>query len=65
MVLIAADNPQVEHSLRRIVALSEAAGAEFSDELILKSRDGYLSVEAPPESAGGCVTPDHGPWSRR
>jgi hypothetical protein len=52
MVLIAADNLQVERSLRKIVALSEEAGAEFSDDLVLKSVDGYLSVEAPPESAG-------------
>jgi hypothetical protein len=52
MVLIAADSLQVEHSLRKIVALSEEAGAEFSDDLVLKSVDGYLSVEAPPESAG-------------
>src|SRR3984893_268444 len=52
MVLIAADNLQAERSLRKIVALSEKAGAEFSDDLVLKSLDGDLSVEAPPESAG-------------
>jgi hypothetical protein len=52
MVSIAADNLQVERSLRKIVALSEKAGAEFSDDLVLKSVNGYLSVEAPPESAG-------------
>jgi hypothetical protein len=52
MVLIAADSLQVERSLRKIVALSEKAGAEFSDDLVLKSVDGDLSVEAPPESAG-------------
>ena len=52
MVLIAADSLQVERSLRKIVALSEKAGAEFSDDLVLKSVDGYLSVEAPAESAG-------------
>ena len=52
MVLIAADSLQVERSLRKIVALSEEAGAEFSDDLVLKSLDGDLSVEAPAESAG-------------
>jgi len=52
MVLIAADNLQVERSLKKIVALSKEAGAEFSGDLVLKSVDGYLSVEAPPESAG-------------
>src|SRR5258707_7266651 len=52
MVLIAADSLQVERSLQKIVALSEKAGAEFSDDLVLKSVNGYLSVEAPPESAG-------------
>jgi hypothetical protein len=52
MVSIAADNLQVERSLRKIVALSKESGAEFSDDLVLKSVNGYLSVEAPPESAG-------------
>jgi hypothetical protein len=52
MTFIIADDLLVQRSLEKIVALSEAAGAEFSDELVLKSLDGYLSVEAPPESAG-------------
>jgi hypothetical protein len=52
MVLISADKAQVERSLRRVVALSEKFGAEFSDDLTLKCVDGFLSVEAPPETAG-------------
>jgi hypothetical protein len=52
MVLINADKTQVERSLRMIVALSEKFGAEFSEDLTLKCEDGFLSVEAPSETAG-------------
>src|ERR1700756_5944949 len=52
MVLISADKAQGGSSRRRVVALSEKFGAEFSDDLTVKCVDGFLSVEAPPETAG-------------
>jgi hypothetical protein len=52
MVSVLADNLEIERCLRRIMALSEAAGAEFSHDLVIKCVDGHLSIEAPPEGAG-------------
>jgi hypothetical protein len=52
MVMLLADNWEIERTLRRLVALSEAAGAEFSPDLVVKCVDGNLSIEAPPDSVG-------------
>jgi hypothetical protein len=62
MVSIAADNREVERCLQKIVALTRSGGAEYADELLLKSVDGYLSVEAPPSSAGKVLM--RVPWDR-
>ncbi len=55
MVSVLADNLENERSLRRLVALTEAAGAEFSRDLVVKCIDGSLSVEAPPDSVGSVL----------
>ena len=52
MVSVLADNLEVERSLRRLIALSRAGGAEFSPDLIIRCVDGSLSIEAPPDSVG-------------
>lgn len=52
MVLIAADNRDIERSLQKIVALSQKAGAQFSDDMVVKCADRNLSIEAPPDSIG-------------
>jgi hypothetical protein len=55
MVSVVADNPLIQRSLLRIVALAEAAGAEFHRDLVVKCIDGTLSIEAPPDSAGSIL----------
>jgi hypothetical protein len=52
MVLIAADNQDVERSVEKLVMLSKQAGAEFSDDLVVRCIDGNLSIEAPARSVG-------------
>ena len=52
MVSVVADNPEIKRCLRRLLTLSETAGAEFSEDLVVKCIDGHLSIEAPPNSAG-------------
>ena len=52
MVLVIADNAEIERCIRRIVTLSETAGAEFSGDLVVKCIGGRLCIEAPPDSAG-------------
>src|SRR5260370_22453286 len=52
MALIAADNRDVERSLQKLMTLSKKAGAEFSDDMVVKCIDGHLSIEAPPDSVG-------------
>jgi hypothetical protein len=52
MVLIAADNRDVERSLQKLVTLTEKAGAVFSDDIVVRCADGNLSIEAPPDSTG-------------
>jgi hypothetical protein len=52
MVSVLADTLEIEQSLRRLVALSETAGAEFNPDLVVKCIDGDLSIEAPPGSTG-------------
>jgi hypothetical protein len=52
MALIAADNRDVERSLQKLMTLSKKAGAEFSDNMVVKCIDGNLSIEAPPDSFG-------------
>jgi hypothetical protein len=55
MVSVLADNLEVERSLHRLVALSEAGGAEFSPDLVVRCVDGNLSIEAPPDSVGNVL----------
>jgi hypothetical protein len=55
MVYVLADNPEVDRSLHRLIALSEAGGAEFSHDLVIRCVDGNLSIEAPPESVGNVL----------
>ncbi len=55
MVSVIADKPVIERLLRRLVALSEDAGAEFSRDLVVKCTDGNLSIEAPPEQPGSVL----------
>jgi len=62
MVSIAADNRDVERCLQKIVALTRSGGAEYAEELVLKSVDGYLSVEAPPRNVGQVLM--RVPWDR-
>ena len=65
MVSVVADTPEIEQCLRRLLRLCMAAGAEFSDDLIIECIDGNLALAAPPESAGkilmqlpwGCLAP--------
>jgi len=52
VVLIAADTPDIERSLQKLVMLSKKAGAEFSDHMVVKCVDGSLSIAAAPDSAG-------------
>jgi len=52
MVSVLADTLEVERSLHRLIALSEAGGAEFSPDLVIRCVDGSLSIEAPPDSVG-------------
>jgi hypothetical protein len=52
MALIAADNRDVERSLQKLMMLSEEAGAEFSDDMVVKCVDGNFSIEAPPDCVG-------------
>lgn len=52
MVLVVADNRDVERALQRLLTLSKKAGAQFRDDLVVKCVDRTLSIEAPPESAG-------------
>jgi hypothetical protein len=60
MVSIAADDCDIERSLQKNVDLAQKDGAEFSDDLLLRSVKGYLSLEAPPESFGKLLI--HLPW---
>jgi hypothetical protein len=52
MVSILSDNREIERSLKKNVTLLAKAGAEFSDDLVIKCVDGMLSVEASPASTG-------------
>ena len=52
MVSVVAENSDVARTLGRLVVLSQEAGAKFSDDLVVRCRDGYLSIEAPPAKAG-------------
>src|SRR5437588_1455004 len=56
MALIAADNRDVELSLQKLMMLAEKAGAEFSDDMVVRCVDGNLSIEAPPECVGQVLT---------
>jgi hypothetical protein len=52
MALIAADNRDVERSLEKLMMLAKEAGAEFSDDMVVKCSDGNLSIESPPDCVG-------------
>src|SRR5215472_1904868 len=52
MVSIASDNSDIERALRKIVALSEKEGAEFSKDLVIKCVNSNLRLEAPTDIAG-------------
>jgi len=60
MVSIAADDWDIERSLKKNIDLAQRDGAEFSDDLCLRCVKGYLSLEAPPESFGKPLI--HLPW---
>jgi hypothetical protein len=52
MVLIVADDWDIERCLRKNLALAERAGALLSEDLSVKCINGELSVEAPRDSTG-------------
>ncbi len=52
MVSVVADNAEIAQCLGRLLTLSEAAGAEFSGDLVVKCIEGNLSIEAPQHIVG-------------
>jgi hypothetical protein len=60
-IVVVADDPDIEKTLRKLVALLQAAGAAIADGLVIRCVAGELSIEAPMVRSGTMLIrmPEH------